>query len=80
MTYGYDANGSPAELPEIECTGQSTNPLEEDCRACSGEVCALCGAGCWGSIIAPRCSHDHFQRHIDGSGLTSEMIKEIGGY
>lgn len=34
-----------------------------DCPMCSGEMCNLCGAGCWSSETS--CEHDCMQRHED---------------
>ncbi len=33
----------------------------EECRACTGEACHKCGAGCWSHVRD--CEHDVTQRH-----------------
>jgi hypothetical protein len=32
-----------------------------DCKACNGEACDKCGAGCWSD--ARDCQHDVIERH-----------------
>jgi hypothetical protein len=42
-----------------ECPG-------EECLACTGEACRLCGAGCWAppsSVRSVKCDHDVIDRH-----------------
>lgn len=55
--------------PPRPCAGHPAgqeNECPEDCRACSGEACGLCGAGCWwsgpGGCDGP-CDHDVIERH-----------------
>ena len=53
----------------VERCGMSVPGIEpdEECRACSGEVCLLCGANPAADGI--KCEHDSFERHIDGLKL-----------
>ena len=44
-------------IPLTECPGP-------DCPMCNGEMCDLCGAGCWRKIgEGPICEHDVYDRH-----------------
>lgn len=47
------------------------------CKRCSGEVCGLCGAGCWNNAIGFTelpCHHNVDDRHRDG--LTQKRPKK----
>jgi hypothetical protein len=41
----------------------SADECEDDCPACSGEACALCGAGTRTRHGEPLCDHDVVERH-----------------
>lgn len=40
-----------------------TEEHQDACRMCSGELCSLCGAGCWNNDPDRNCQHDVTQRH-----------------
>lgn len=44
------------KLIELGCPG-------EECLACTGEACRLCGAGCWAPPNSVQCDHDVIDRH-----------------
>lgn len=51
-------------MPELEPC-----PEGDDCGACTGEACLLCGAGCWNNDPnRPRCEHDVLERHQQPEG------------
>jgi hypothetical protein len=53
--------------PKPECPGQ-------DCPACNGEQCWLCGAGCWSSRTD--CKHDVIDRHDEELGRRRQRRQE----
>jgi hypothetical protein len=52
----------------------------DECPMCTGEACALCGAGCWNGSPSnrglPPCEHDVLERHEDG--LPAKSIATLG--
>ena len=38
---------------------------QEECGACTGEECWLCGAGCWDTEV-DNCDHEVCERHDEG--------------
>jgi len=54
-----------AQLEQEEAIEDGTlcpTTLKENCGACSGEACFLCGAGCWDASVR-NCEHDVIERH-----------------
>jgi len=47
-----------------QCPSREGVPAE-DCGACTGEACFLCGAGCWDMQVRD-CEHDVIDRHREG--------------
>lgn len=56
---------------EPECPGP-------DCLACSGEACALCGAGCWNNGFDLECQHDVLDRHREPSEKEPGSVDRSG--
>ena len=54
------------EARSVECLW--TEEHQDACRMCSGEVCSLCGAGCWNNDPDRNCQHDVSQRHTEVVG------------
>ena len=48
---------------------------DDDCLACSGEACWLCGAGCWSDV--DDCEHEVVDRHTGKADPTMTCVCEI---